>query len=100
MQGMEATGSVEMNIEPFRSLPTGNLLLILLFIAHFSITWFWIVGLTLCMLCKNFSSYIFKYFSYFFPENRFDSSCKLSSVETICMNCHILFSGKNKNGEK
>ena len=25
-----------------------------------------------------------------------DISCKLSPLETICMKCHILFSGKNK----
>ena len=37
-----------------------------------------------------------KYVSYFFPENRIDISCKLSPVETICLKCLILFSGKNK----
>ena len=26
----------------------------------------------------------------------FDSSCKLSPVETVCMKCQILFSEKNK----
>ena len=26
----------------------------------------------------------------------FDISCKLSALETICMKCQILFSGKNK----
>ena len=57
-------------------------------------------------------------FCYFFPENRiwhfmkivsnakyififshkigFDISCKLSSMETICMKCQTLFSGKHK----
>ena len=30
-------------------------------------------------------------------EKGFDISCKLSPVVTICMECQILFSGKNKN---
>ena len=42
------------------------------------------------------------YFFLFFPENRIwyfmqiDISCKLSPLETVCMKCQILFSGKNK----
>ena len=35
------------------------------------------------------------YFSYFSQETRFDISCKLSPLETTCMKCQILFSGKN-----
>ena len=47
-------------------------------------------------------------FFLFFPENRirhfmqivsktrFDFLCKLSPMETICINCQILFPGKNK----
>ena len=35
-----------------------------------------------------------KYFSYFSQKTDFDISCKLSPVETICMKCQILFSGK------
>ena len=35
-------------------------------------------------------------FVIFFPENRFDISCKLSPMETICMKCQNLFSRKNK----
>ena len=35
-------------------------------------------------------------FSYFFQKTEFDISCKLSPLETICMKCQILFSGKNK----
>ena len=35
-------------------------------------------------------------FFLFFPENRFDIPCKLSAMETICIKCHNLFSGKNK----
>ena len=38
-----------------------------------------------------------EFFFLFFPQKtRFDTSCKLSSMETICMNCQNLFSGKNK----
>ena len=34
-------------------------------------------------------------FFLFFPENRVDISCKLSSLETICMKYQILFSAEN-----
>ena len=37
---------------------------------------------------------ILKYCSYFFQKMGFDISCKLSPLETICMKCQILFSGK------
>ena len=36
------------------------------------------------------------FFLIFHREKGFDSSCKLSPTETICMNFQILFSGKNK----
>ena len=39
---------------------------------------------------------ILKYFSYFSQKTGLDISCKLSPLETICMKCHILFSGKYK----
>ena len=32
----------------------------------------------------------------FFQKTGFDISCKLSPLETICMECQILFAGKNK----
>ena len=35
-------------------------------------------------------------FFLFFPKTGFDISCKLSPMETICMKCQNLFSGKNK----
>ena len=34
------------------------------------------------------------FFLIFSQKKGFDISCKLSSVETICMKCQILFSGK------
>ena len=37
-----------------------------------------------------------EFFSYFSLKTRFDISCKLSPLETICMKCQIFFSGKNK----
>ena len=40
-----------------------------------------------------------QYFSYFSQKTEFDMSCKLSPVETICMKCQILFSGKKKKKE-
>ena len=39
---------------------------------------------------------ILKYFSYFSQKTEFDISCKLSSSETICMKCQILFCEKIK----
>ena len=36
------------------------------------------------------------FFFFFFQNTGFDISCKLSSMETICMKCEVLFSGKNK----
>ena len=39
---------------------------------------------------------IVQYFCYFAQKTGFDSSCKLSTMETICMECRILFSGKDK----
>ena len=52
--------------------------------------------LTLCILGNNFSRRQFEHFFLFFLENRFDISCKLSPMETICMKSQILFSGKIK----
>ena len=34
--------------------------------------------------------------SFFFLKTGFDISCKYLPMETICMKCQILFSGKNK----
>ena len=48
------------------------------------------------MLGKISEDNILKYFFLFFPETDFDISCKLSPMETICMKCQILVSGKNK----
>ena len=31
-----------------------------------------------------------------FQKSEYDVSCKLSPMETICMKCQIMFSGKNK----
>ena len=53
-------------------------------------------SLTLFMQGKNFSKQHFQIIFLFFPENRFDMSCKFSPKETICMKCHILFSRKNE----
>ena len=39
---------------------------------------------------------ILKCITYFFQKTGFDISCKLSSMETSCMKCQILFSEKNK----
>ena len=39
---------------------------------------------------------ILKYFSFFPQKTGFDISCKLSPLETICMECQILFPWKNK----
>ena len=39
---------------------------------------------------------ILKYFSYFSQKIGFDISCKLSPVETICIEFQSLFSGKTK----
>ena len=55
------------------------------------------VLLTLSTLGKNFGKQHFELFFLIFPRKKdFDSSCKLSPVETIYMKCQILFSGKNK----
>ena len=50
---------------------------------------------TLCMLGKNFSRQHFGIFLSFFLEHMIDTSCKLSSKQTICMKCKILFYRKN-----
>ena len=38
---------------------------------------------------------ILKYFSYFSQKTGFDIACKVFPMETICMKCQFLFSGKN-----
>ena len=48
---------------------------------------------TLSTLGKIFSR---RYFEIFFPENKIWHFMQLSPKETICMKCHMLFSGKNK----
>ena len=35
------------------------------------------------------------FFSLFLQKTGFDTACKLSPLETICMKCQILFPGKN-----
>ena len=51
----------------------------------------------LSMLGNNISrQHIEIFFSYFFQKTGFDISRKLSQMETICIKCQILFSGKNK----
>ena len=51
--------------------------------------------LTLALWVK-ISADILEYFSYFSQKTGFDITCKLSPMETICMQCQNLFSGKNK----
>ena len=48
------------------------------------------------MLGKISLDGILKYFSYFSQKTGSDILCKLSPLETICMKCQNLFSGKNK----
>ena len=50
----------------------------------------------LALWVKSSADDILKWFSYFTQETGFDISHKLSSEETICMKCEILFSGKIK----
>ena len=57
--------------------------------------------LELCFKClahwiKFSAEEILKYFLYISQKTGFDISCKLSPVETFCMKCPILFSGKKK----
>ena len=56
--------------------------------------WQLLIGLKLSTLGKNFSSQHFEIFCLFFLKKGFDSSCKLSPKETICMKCQSLCSGK------
>ena len=53
--------------------------------------------LTHNILGKVFSRRHTALFSYFSKKTGFDSSCKLSPMETICMKCQILLSWKNKS---
>ena len=48
------------------------------------------------MLGKHFSRQHFEILSNFLQKKGFDISCKLSPMETICMKCQSLFSGKSK----
>ena len=45
-------------------------------------------------LGRIFSGKHTEIFLLFSPENRFDIACNLSPMETNCMQCQILFSGK------
>ena len=56
--------------------------------------------LMLSTLSIHFSRRHFKYFSYFFKENRIWHLCKLSPVETICIKCQVLFPRNNKKKYK
>ena len=51
--------------------------------------------LTLSTLGKIFSRRHIGVFFFSSQKTGFDISCKLSPVETICMKCQVLFSGKN-----
>ena len=53
------------------------------------------ITITLSTLGKIFSRRHIEIFLYF-SETGFDISCCLSQMETICMKCSILYSGKNK----
>ena len=44
----------------------------------------------------KYFSYFFFFFFFFFERTGIDISCKLSSLETICMKFQILRLGKNK----
>ena len=55
-----------------------------------------IVFSCLVLWVKFSADAIQKYFSYFSQKTGFDISCKLSTIETICMKCQNLFSEKNK----
>ena len=50
--------------------------------------------LTLSTLGKFSADDILKYISYFSQKTELNMSCKLCPLETICMTCQILFSGK------
>ena len=51
---------------------------------------------TLSTLWANLPDKILVIFSYFSPNIGCDISCKLSPLETICMNCQSLFLRKKK----
>ena len=53
-----------------------------------------LICLMLSTLGKIFSRRHTEIFFLFFPEMGFAISCKLSPLETVCMKCQILFSGK------
>ena len=63
----------------------------------------WIIKLTLTTFWENLAdnkSTNWWYFSYFTQKTGLDISCKLSQMETICMEYRILLSGENKNISK
>ena len=51
-----------------------------------------------CLACwvNTLADYVLKYYSYSSQKIGFDIACKLFPLETICMKCLSLFSGKNK----
>ena len=49
---------------------------------------------------KIFSRQCIEIFFLVFLENKIDISCKLSPMETICMECQILFFEKKKKKKK
>ena len=55
---------------------------------------------TLTMLWADLADNKLVIFSYLSQKIAFDTSCKLSPMETICMKYQSLFSGKNKNISK
>ena len=55
-----------------------------------------ILALALSMLVKISADDILKYFLYVFQKIEFYFSCKLSPLQTVCMNCQISFSEKYK----
>ena len=54
----------------------------------------WKFSLMLNTLGKKLNRFL-NIFSYFAQKTGFDTTCKLSPLETICMKCQNLFSGKN-----
>ena len=52
--------------------------------------------LTFTILWANAADDKLTIFLLFFSEIGFDISCNLSPMETICMKCQVLFSGKNQ----
>ena len=53
-------------------------------------------GALLLSILGKISADDIKIFFLFFQKTGFDILCKLFQMETMCMKCQILFSGKNK----